>query len=360
MRKIIVFSVVTFAALFCLQFGQDLRADEMAIGYTPKEKPKDTKISSQISAVANKMLSMGITKSNVEEFEPRSLSTPFVKVNDQGDIQAYIYVEEVNEENLARLKDLGVTVDIANEKYSIVQGWIPFDKLEAVAGLSFVIKITPPSYGKTRTGSVNTEGDAVMGSNVVRSMLGFDGTGVRVGVISDGVDNMAASMATGDLPGGILVNPALSGVGDEGTAMLEIIHDIAPGAELVFSGGSAPPTPTTLEFIAGIDFLVDTAGVDVLVDDIGFFKQPYFEDGIVAQAASGAVAQGVVYISAAGNHALKHYQHLYVDTNCMWIPIQQSTELGKMVLLRTITISVLPPAWEAILDGEYLCLQMKA
>ncbi|MEE9252374.1 MAG: S8 family serine peptidase [Thermodesulfobacteriota bacterium] len=300
-------SIVMVTALCCL-------ALQPAAEAASKGK-EDTKISPHISAVVELMSLMGITKSNVGEHEPRSLSTQLVKVNDEGDIQAYIYVEDVNESNLNELEGLGVAIELANDTYNIVQGWVPFDGFDAVAALDFVIKITTPSYGTSRAGSIQTEGDAVMGSDDVRSMLGIDGTGVLVGAISDGVDNMAVAQATGDLPGGILVNPALSGGGDEGTAMLEIIHDIAPGADLAFSGGFAG-LPTSLEFVASVDFLVD-AGAHVIVDDVGYFGQPYFEDGIVALAAEAAVAMGAVFVSAAGNDGLAHYQGFYVDTDPM-------------------------------------------
>ena len=115
---------------------------------------------------------------------------------------------------------------------------------------------------------VITEGDPVLNSDDVRKMFGIDGTGVKVGVISDGVDSLVASTATGDLPND--VNVIVPGEGDEGTAMLETIHDIAPGAELAFSEGS-----TSLAFMQSIDHLIDIR-VDIIVDDIAFFKGALF------------------------------------------------------------------------------------
>src|SRR5262249_55815470 len=106
-----------------------------------------------------------------------------------------------------------------------------------------------------------------------------------------------ASQASGDLPG-VTVPPdprCRRGSGDEGTAMLEIVHDLAPGARLLFSGPS-----TSLEMVDTIGCLT-SSGADVIVDDLGFFTEPFFEDGPVAQAAAAAVAAGVSYHSAAGN-----------------------------------------------------------
>lgn len=272
------------------------------------QQKKNSKISSRIMSTIAKMKSLGITKENASALRASSLSNPLVKVDESGNIQVYIHVQNANQENISKLQSMGVKIEIVNTKYNIIQGWISFDKVEEVANLSFVKKITPPSYGRPRTGSVNSEGDAVIQSNTVRSDLGFDGSGVKVGVISDGVDHRTASQKTGDLPNNIEVNPKLPGSGDEGTALLEIIHDIAPGANLAFSSGN-----TSMEFISSIDYLVNTAQVNVIVDDIGFFDEPNFQDGPIAQEAENAVKNGVVFVSAAGNEADKHYQALYVE-----------------------------------------------
>jgi len=311
MKKIALGLLVVIGISIFFTSKYEAIATELSQPYRIPDKKdytkEDSKLSSRIRETLTKMKTMGVTRSNVQDFNPQELSSPLVKLDESGNVQTYIHVSEVNEENLSQLEALGVGVEIANEKYKIVQGWVPFDKLEEVASLGFVIKVTPPIYGKTRTGSVNTEGDAVLGSDDVRDTLGFDGTGVLVGVISDGVDSMAGSQATGDLPDNVIIgNP---GRDDEGTAILEVIHDIAPGARLAFSSGL-----TTARFMDAISFLTDM-GADVIIDDLGFPGEPFFEDGPVAQEAADAVAQGVVFVSAAGNDADQHYQALYKDTD---------------------------------------------
>jgi subtilisin family serine protease len=285
------------------------------------DKRKESKLSSQIEEALTKMKTMGIARSNIQDFKPEQISTPQVRVNDSGNIQTYIHVKEVTDENLAQLETLGVIIEIANTKHKIIQGWVPFDQLEDISNLDFVTKIAPPSYGKTRTGSVDTEGDAIIGSDDVRDMLGFDGTGVLVGVISDGVDSMAVSQGTGDLPDNIIIGN--DGNGDEGTALLEIVRDIAPGADLAFSSGLS----TSMDFIESIDFLVDI-GADIIVDDLGFLNEPFFEDGMVAEEAEDAVEQGVVFVSAGGNDADQHYQDLYVDGGQLNEDLQNVHDFG--------------------------------
>src|SRR5262249_55454745 len=152
----------------------------------------------------------------------------------------------------------------------------------------------PPQHG---AGAVTSEGDAASRANLARQ-VGYDGTGVSVGVISDGIDSLAASQATGDL-GPVLVPPdprCHRGSGEEGTAMLQIVHDLAPGATLLFSG----PT-TSLEMVDTIACLV-SAHAKVIVDDLFFLDQPVFEDGPIAQAAAAAVAAGSSYHTSAANY----------------------------------------------------------
>src|SRR5262245_26380009 len=83
-------------------------------------------------------------------------------------------------------------------------------------------------------GSRNTEGDVTHRAFPARNVFNIDGTGVKIGVLTDGVTNLAQSQGLGDL-GPVTVLPGQAGTGDEGTAMLEIIHDVAPGAQLFFA-----------------------------------------------------------------------------------------------------------------------------
>ena len=116
-----------------------------------------------------------------------------------------------------------------------------------------------------------------------------------MGVLSDGVDSLTAIQASGDLPA-VTVLPGQAGSGDERTAILEIVHDLAPGADLLYAtalGGRAA-------FAANIVALQE-AGADVIVDDVQYFVEPVFQDGVVAAAVETVTAAGALLFSAAGN-----------------------------------------------------------
>ncbi len=170
-------------------------------------------------------------------------------------------------------------------------------------------RVINSAYRATNAGSTETIGDDIHGAADLRAALGVTGAGVKVGVISDGVDYWAKVSGSPhyDLPATIHVNPSMPGGGNEGVALLEIIHDLAPQAELYFSGPRY-----SWEMVDSIDWLV-ASGVDVIIDDVSFFDQPFFEDGPIAKAALRAVGSGAVYVTSAGNYAQTHFQGQYVS-----------------------------------------------
>lgn len=234
------------------------------------------------------------------------LSTPLLKIDDAGNIETKLTVTSLTAEQLEQLEGLGMNVGLTLPKYGIIEGSLPYNQVEAVAGLDFIRNVATPGYAVRNTGSVTSVGDTVLRAAEARTAFSVDGTGVKVGVMSDGVTNRADSVASGDLPSDVDVRPGKAGSGDEGTAMLEIIYDLAPGADLAFySPGSSS------DMVAGIGNL-ETAGCDVIVDDLTFFDEPKFEDGPIAQRARQFVADGGIYATSAGNNAQRHYMGTYV------------------------------------------------
>ena len=256
----------------------------------------------------------------VEDGPATDTGDDLVRFDEAGNVQVYIHLKSTDEAALQRVRRVVARVEIENLDARIIQTWVPVENLEAIAALDVVRRVTLPDYGVTRQGRVITEGDAVHRSNLVRDLSGLSGKGVKIGVISDGVEDRRLSQARGELPSSIEINPNLPGyvIGYEGTALLEIVHDLAPEAELAFSGaGTYLGPPTSLGMAQAILWLANDAfggeGADVIVDDFVFYSEPYFEDGIVAQAAADAVAGGAVFVSAAGNAAERHYEGEFVD-----------------------------------------------
>jgi hypothetical protein len=163
-------------------------------------------------------------------------------------------------------------------------------------------------------GGKTSEGDATHRAAAARTMFGANGSGLRIGVLSDSATSLAASQASGDLPQNVVVLPGQAGVGnDEGTAMLEIVYDLAPGAQLYFAtagGGIAQFAQAVRDLRA--------AGCDIIVDDVSYSQETPFQDGqapnivsttnggAVWQAVNDVVASGALYFSSAGNEGNKN------------------------------------------------------
>jgi len=134
----------------------------------------------------------------------------------------------------------------------------------------------------------------------------FKGKGVKIGVLSDSVNYLAQVQSTGDLPN-VQVLDNVGGSG-EGTAMLEIVYDMAPEAQLYF----ATAVRSDASYADNIIKLAN-AGCKVIVDDVVYYNEPSFEDGIIAQAVNKVAKQGVAYFAAGGNEGNK-----YLDTSQTW------------------------------------------
>lgn len=170
-------------------------------------------------------------------------------------------------------------------------------------------------------GNVVGQGYASLRADSLRQKTGLTGVGVKVGVLSDSYDALhgaSAGVAADELPGTGNPNNFTTAVTvvrdytttdgtDEGRAMLEIVHDVAPGAALYFYTAyeSAPGFATGIQSLAN-------AGCKVIIDDIGYFDQPFFQDGIIAQAVDKVkTGNGVTYFSAAGNSGTISYENAY-------------------------------------------------
>jgi hypothetical protein len=279
-----------------------------------------------------------------------------LRITAANEVQVYILMSAVTEVARRQLAAYGVTIEIEDVAHRRVQARVPVTRLQAVAALPFVTFVRMPSYAVRHTGSVTTEGDTILHADLARKQFSVDGTGVRVGVISDGLKGIFAKscsncggapggpISTGDLPdatgvrnsAGVLTSssggitgrsfqanqdleglpPAtpvcgFAGAGAEGTALLEVVHDIAPAAQLSFANAD-----TDLAFAQAVNTLASSN--DIVVDDLGFYGEA--TDGTspvsanTAAALNGVSNQIRAYVTSGGNSADEHYLGTYVDS----------------------------------------------
>jgi subtilisin family serine protease len=185
-----------------------------------------------------------------------------------------------------------------SDTLGMIQASLPYAALETVADNPDVRSIQSAAQAVLNAGSLTSQGYIAHKANNVAAMS-ITGAGVTVGVLSDSASaaRIAALVSTGDLPPGAHALPGQNSSGtDEGAAMMEIVHDIAPGADIIFAtanGGVANFANNILQLQA--------AGAKVIVDDITYFNEGVFQDGPVAQAINQVTANGAIYFSAAAN-----------------------------------------------------------
>ncbi|HWZ64083.1 MAG TPA: S8 family serine peptidase [Steroidobacteraceae bacterium] len=287
-----------------------------------------------------------------------------------------------------------------------VSGWLPVSAIESAAARAEVTSLRA-AMSRTRA-VVATQGDFVQGTAAVRSSHStVDGTGVTVGILSDSFDcysiyaaNQGQTIAgivvppatgptgyasengittdaetdasTGALPANVnvLQEPAdqtVSGVdvpgciadfgypielpfADEGRAMLQIVHAVAPGASLAFYSADNGEA----DFANGIQALA-SAGAKVIADDVGYFDEPFFQTGIVGLSIDTVYGNGVAYFSAAGNDSNLAYDNTAPKFNAGSGPEAGETLLNfdatGATTATTLTINV-----PALIPGEFVAV----
>jgi subtilisin family serine protease len=253
----------------------------------------------------------------------------------------------------------------AKQHATAISGRAPVGALADMAATSG-LKFLRPTLAIARAGSVLSQGDRSLRADLARREANVNGKGVRIGVLSDSFDCLpgafeegapftraAQDVANGDLPGDILVLKDLAiwpngNCSDEGRAMMQLIHDVAPGSPLAFHTAFISQE----DFAAGIRALAD-AGSKVIVDDVIYFAEPMFEDGIIAQAVDDVYRNGVAYFSSAGNDARNSYESRFrLSTEVGLSGARHDFASGRAVdALQTVTagassITYLPFNWD--------------
>ncbi|MBL7982258.1 MAG: S8 family serine peptidase [Flavobacteriales bacterium] len=227
--------------------------------------------------------------------------------------------QHANAVNLLTGPNYGLVQELNDPTNNLLNGTIPILNLLSLNLLPNLLVSARPIYSPiNNAGLITSQGDTAMRSFRARGVFGVDGTGIKVGVLSDSYNTITGDPAADDVVRKDLPGPAnpdhpnpvqvlqdfpLGTRTDEGRAMLQIIHDVAPGADLAFRTGFLGP----VDFAKGIRDLKD-AGCNVIVDDITYISEPFFRDGVVAQAVNEVKAQGVSYFSAAGNFGTNSWQ----------------------------------------------------
>lgn len=225
-----------------------------------------------------------------------------------------VRLAKADAEAITALRATGASIQFVDAVQRTVTITIDPRDLSALAQLPGVQSaqqvLQPLTNAACPRGDAVSEGLTQLRANLAATNFSVTGRDVTVGVLSDTYNRLGGAVtdvANGDLPGSDSPCPnktsvsnlgegPATGASDEGRAMAQIIHDLAPDAHLLFATA----------FISEADFAQNirdlaAAGADIIVDDVTWFQEPMFQDGIIAKAVTDVVADGVTYFSSAAN-----------------------------------------------------------
>jgi subtilisin-like proprotein convertase family protein len=225
-------------------------------------------------------------------------AVPNLRIGAQPDANGMLQVDitaNVTTNLLQQIQNLGGSIGSGFAQYNAIRALVPVGQIENVAALADVKFVRRAAQLVRRS---DPEGVFVHRDQFARTNYNVTGANVRIGVISDSVDYLSTVQAGGDL-GPVTVLPGQDGVPGtgEGTAILEILYAMAPGAQLYFATCGNTDSQMAQNLLA-----LRAAGCAIILDDIGFDDESPFQDGIIAQAVDTVTADGALYFSACGNN----------------------------------------------------------
>ena len=217
-----------------------------------------------------------------------------------------VRVEQSGPQTERLLTDAGLEIELVVPELGRWQGWLDASRIDELLAIDGVVAVQRPLYASFAAGSALTEGDEALNASLARTRFNVDGSGIRVAVISDGIKGLEQAQRAGEAPK--LVDARAFGAGDlnrgqEGTVMIEIVHDLAPGAEVSFAA-----VTTDLDHIAAVNHYARY--VDIIVDDVSY-AFPADQRSDVSVNTTRALEHPNwplrLYVTAAGNWAESHW-----------------------------------------------------
>jgi len=214
--------------------------------------------------------------------------------------------------NVAALSALGIRGAAVEATSSLVKVTVSLTELPTLASqLGGVAFIRPPYVPHVL--ATSTEGVAAIDADLYHA-AGHRGAGVKVAVIDLGFSGLTQAQARGDLPYSAVQND-LTGTGltsgiTHGTAVAEIVHDIAPDAQLhLIKIGDE------VDLDQAVTYCINN-GIDIINHSLGWYNTNFYDGtGTIADIARRATSQGILWVNASGNEAQSHWEGTFVDGN---------------------------------------------
>jgi len=237
----------------------------------------------------------------------------------KGMVEVWVTLSSDQELSDKLLTSLGIIKDDHYYHYRhFTQALVPLSRLEALGQAQGVTEVSLPPVGTPS--DVISEGVARTNAHNYLD-AGFRGQGIKIGIL-DRAFNGASSLLGSELPAGTVLksfydstsgNGSIIGDGSNpdsyhGTACAEIVHDMAPDATLYLVNFD-----TAGDFAAAVQYLM-SQNVLIISHSIGWFNTSFYDGtGPISSVVADAAAQGILWVNAAGNSALRHWEGTFID-----------------------------------------------
>jgi hypothetical protein len=227
-------------------------------------------------------------------------------------------VVESRDETSARAAVLAVGGRVERTASGLVQALVSPTALARLQARPGVDRVRAP-YRQIATAVSGEEVAATLAS--AWHQKGFTGKGVKVAVIDGGFKGLADRQASGDLPANVVTQDFCGGQlladEDHGTAVAEIVHEMAPDAELYLV------CVGTEVDLAAAEAYAKSQGVTVVNHSAGW-EGPYRDDGSgpIGAIVADARANGILWVNSAGNEGMNHWSGTFAPNGSwhMWDP----------------------------------------
>ena len=183
---------------------------------------------------------------------------------------------------------------------------------------------------------------------------GVNGAGVKVAIVDLGFAGYTSRQAQGDLPPSLTTidRCPVSGFTGEahGTAVAEIVHEVAPGAQLYL---------VCVDDLGDLALAVDdlaAAGVRVINHSVGWFNTGRGDGtGLLEPIVTAARDAGIVWVNSAGNYRETHWGGPFADSDADgWLDFASgdSTNTFTLGAGNSVTITMRWDDWPAS-DNDY-------
>ena len=217
-----------------------------------------------------------------------------------------------NVSNVAALSALGVSRSSIESSSGLIKITVPLSQLSDIVGSMTGVAFIRPPYVPYPLGT-SSQGVAAIGAAAFHA-AGNRGSGVKIAIIDLGFSGLSQAQARGDLPYSVNQND-LTGTGltsgiTHGTAVAEIVHDVAPDAQLYLI-----KIADEVDLDLAVTYCLSN-GIDIINHSLGWYNTNFYDGtGTVADTARRAIAGGSLWINAAGNEAESHWKGTFSDGN---------------------------------------------